>query len=72
MMILALSAVTPNGSELKPAAIRISEMMAGITKRYAPIMTGLLRDSADSYVYDAGAVIYYRDQTGPYNYDKDG
>ena len=72
MMLLALAAVTPEGSELKPAAIRISELMSGITRRYAPVMTGLLRESADSFVYDAGALIYFRDQSGPYNYDKDG
>lgn len=72
MMILTLSAVVPTGSELKPAAIRVSELMAGVTRKYAPVMSGLLRESADSFVYDAGALIYFRDQSGPYNYDKDG
>lgn len=71
MRTLAFSAVTPDGSNLKLAAIDVSERMAGITRRYAPVMTGLLRDSADSYVVDAGAMIYYREAGGPYNYDKD-
>lgn len=71
MRILTLSAVTPTGSDIQLAAIDVSERMAGITKRMAPIMTGLLRDSADAYVYDAGQTIYYREAGGRYNYDKE-
>jgi hypothetical protein len=72
MRVLTLAAVTPDGSLLDLAAIDVSERMSGITRRYAPIQSGLLRDSADSYVTDAGKIIYYREQSGPYNKDKDG
>lgn len=69
--ILALNAVTPEGSNLRSAAEDVAERMAGITRRYAPVLSGLLRDSADAYVLDAGALIYYREGPGPYNYDKE-
>lgn len=71
MMRLTYSAVTPEGSSLLDAARENADHMANLVKRNAPIKTGWLRESADAYVYDAGATVYYREGTAPYNYDKE-
>lgn len=71
MMRLARSAVVPEGTRLPDAARENADHMAGLVRRYAPVKTGWLRESADAYVYDGGVTVYYREQGAPYNYEKE-
>lgn len=72
LMQLAMNAITKDGSDLIKTAIEIAENMTSIVRRNAPVQSGLLRESTDAFVRDAGITIYFREQLGPYNKDKDG
>jgi len=68
---LADSVITDRGSNLRPEAIEAVGMFEDMIDWWAPVLTGVLRDSCNLTVTDNGHVLYHKEQEATYRYDKD-
>lgn len=70
MMMMRLAAGVLGGN-LRGTAIDVVQMFEDMVQTYAPTLSSTLKNSCNLDVLDKGALIYHKEQTAPFRYDKE-